>query len=125
MSREDADYEGVRVQFRATLAGARIPMQIDVGFGDVVFPATTRIEYPTLLEFPSASPAGLSEGDGDRRETGSSHCTGNLEQPDERLLRPVSSLTSLSVSRTTVLTTSKVGESRISASPHPRQTGKI
>lgn len=28
-------------------------MQIDVGFGDVVFPATTRIEYPTLLEFPA------------------------------------------------------------------------
>lgn len=42
--KEDADYEGVRVQFRATLAGAGIPMQIDVGFGDVVFPATTRIE---------------------------------------------------------------------------------
>lgn len=51
--KEDADYEGVRVQFRATLAGARIPMQIDVGFGDVVFPAATRIEYPTLLEFPA------------------------------------------------------------------------
>lgn len=51
--KEDADYEGVRVQFRATLAGARIPMQIDVGFGDVVFPATTRIEYPTLPEFPA------------------------------------------------------------------------
>jgi hypothetical protein len=29
--KEDADYEGVRVQFRATLAGARIPMQIDIG----------------------------------------------------------------------------------------------
>jgi hypothetical protein len=51
--KEDADYAGVRVQFRATLAGARIPMQIDVDFGDVIFPGTTRMEYPTLLAFPA------------------------------------------------------------------------
>jgi predicted nucleotidyltransferase component of viral defense system len=51
--KEDADYEGVRVQFRAILAGARIPMQIDIGFGDVIVPGTARIEYPTLLEFPA------------------------------------------------------------------------
>jgi Nucleotidyl transferase AbiEii toxin, Type IV TA system len=50
--KEDADYEGVRVQFKATLAGARIPMQIDIGFGDVIHPSSSRIEYPTLLEFP-------------------------------------------------------------------------
>ena len=51
--KEDADYEGVRVQFKAILAGARIPMQIDIGFGDVIVPQATRIEYPTLLEFPA------------------------------------------------------------------------
>lgn len=51
--KEDADYEGVRVQFKATLAGARIPMQIDIGFGDVIVPRAARIEYPTLLEFPA------------------------------------------------------------------------
>jgi len=51
--KEDADYEGVRGQFRANLAGARIPMQIDIGFGDVVPPGAARIEYPTLLEFPA------------------------------------------------------------------------
>jgi predicted nucleotidyltransferase component of viral defense system len=49
--KEDADYEGVRVQFRAALSGALIPMQIDIGFGDVVNPGVTKIEYPTLLEF--------------------------------------------------------------------------
>ena len=27
-------------------------MQIDVGFGDTVFPAAVEIEYPTLLGFP-------------------------------------------------------------------------
>lgn len=51
--KEDADYEGVRVQFHATLARARIPMQLDIGFGDVITPAPTEIEYPTLLNFPS------------------------------------------------------------------------
>jgi predicted nucleotidyltransferase component of viral defense system len=51
--KEDADYEGVRVQFHATLARARIPMQLDIGFGDVITPAPTDIEYPSLLDFPA------------------------------------------------------------------------
>jgi hypothetical protein len=50
--KEDADYEGVRVRFRATLARARIPMQIDIGFGDVIVPQPIIVEYPALLEFP-------------------------------------------------------------------------
>jgi hypothetical protein len=51
-SKEDADYEGVRVRFRGLLAGAQIPMQIDIGFGDVIVPLPITIEYPTLLDFP-------------------------------------------------------------------------
>ena len=51
--KEDADYEGVRVQFHATLARARIPMQLDIGFGDVITPDPTEIEYPTMLDFPA------------------------------------------------------------------------
>ena len=51
--KEDADYEGVRVRFHATLAKARIPMQIDIGFGDVIVPAPTEVEYPALLDFPA------------------------------------------------------------------------
>ena len=51
--KEDADYEGVRVRFHGTLAKARIPMQIDIGFGDVIVPAPTEVEYPTLLDFPA------------------------------------------------------------------------
>lgn len=50
--KEDADYEGVRSRFHATLAKAKIPMQIDIGFGDVIVPPPAEIEYPTLLEFP-------------------------------------------------------------------------
>jgi len=47
--KEDADYEGVRLSFTAELAGARIPVQIDVGFGDAVFPGAMLLDYPTLL----------------------------------------------------------------------------
>jgi hypothetical protein len=51
--KEDADYEGIRVQFHATLARARIPMQLDIGFGDVITPGPAEIEYPTMLDFPA------------------------------------------------------------------------
>lgn len=50
--KEGAEYEGIRVRFHALLAGARIPMQIDIGFGDVIVPDPVTIEYPTLLDFP-------------------------------------------------------------------------
>ena len=45
--KEDADYEGVRLSFLARLAGARIPMQIDVGFGDAASPVPAT--FPVLL----------------------------------------------------------------------------
>jgi hypothetical protein len=49
---EDA---GVRVRFQARLAEARIPMQVDVGFGDTITPAPVRETYPTLLDHPAPS----------------------------------------------------------------------
>jgi hypothetical protein len=51
--KEDAEYEGVRVRFDATLASARVPMQIDIGFGDVITPPASRIEYPAILNLPA------------------------------------------------------------------------
>ena len=50
--KEDADYEGVRVKFRGNLGTARIPMQIDIGFGDAVVPKPKVIDYPVILDFP-------------------------------------------------------------------------
>ncbi len=44
---EDA---GVRVRLEARLAGARIPVQVDVGFGDAIVPDPTREAFPTLLD---------------------------------------------------------------------------
>lgn len=51
--KEDADYEGVRVRLDATLARARVPIQIDMGFGDVITPPASRIEYPAILNLPA------------------------------------------------------------------------
>ncbi len=43
-------YAGVRVRLEARLDEARIPLRVDVGFGDAVVPAPRRAEYPTLLD---------------------------------------------------------------------------
>lgn len=48
--RGHGEYVGVRVRLEARLAGARIPVQIDVGFGDAVVPPPIRDAYPTLLD---------------------------------------------------------------------------
>ncbi len=50
---EDADYEGVRAKFVGTLGTARCPMQIDLGFSDVVTPGPVEINYPTILDMPA------------------------------------------------------------------------
>ena len=46
------EYAGVRVRLEARLAEARIPVQVDVGFGDAIPPAPVREHYPTLLDHP-------------------------------------------------------------------------
>jgi predicted nucleotidyltransferase component of viral defense system len=51
--KEDQEYEGVRVRCRAHLGQARIDLQIDIGFGDVVVPRATEVTYPAMLEFPA------------------------------------------------------------------------
>ncbi|MBL7211611.1 MAG: nucleotidyl transferase AbiEii/AbiGii toxin family protein [Desulfobacteraceae bacterium] len=50
---EDAEYEGVRVRIQGNLGKARVSLQIDIGFGDVIVPGPGKVVYPALLEFPS------------------------------------------------------------------------
>lgn len=50
---EDAVYQGIRARFLATLDSARINMQVDIGFGDVVFPEPEEADLPVLLDFPA------------------------------------------------------------------------
>ena len=58
---EEAEYEGVRLRFRGSLGNAVVPMQIDVGFGDVIVPPPEVVEYPTLLDFPAPRLRGYSK----------------------------------------------------------------
>jgi len=48
--RKDAGYGGVRIDLRALLDGARITLQVDIGFGDAVTPAPESVSYPVLLD---------------------------------------------------------------------------
>lgn len=57
---EAANYEGVRVRFTAHLGTARIPMQIDIGFGDPLVPGPSLVRLPTILDFPPPELQGYS-----------------------------------------------------------------
>jgi len=46
-----AHYDGVRIRCGANLGNARISLQVDVGFGDVITPGPQKIHYPALLDF--------------------------------------------------------------------------
>ncbi len=51
--RDGEEYEGVRLSFEARLGVAKIPIQVDIGFGDAVVPEPEPLDYPTLLDFPA------------------------------------------------------------------------
>ncbi len=54
--REEDQYPGLRVKLEARLKTTRIPVQIDIGYGDAVHPQPLDIAFPTLLlELPAAS----------------------------------------------------------------------
>ena len=48
-----ADVAGVRMTLRAYLGVAVIPMQIDVSFANVITPAITKANYPSMLGMPT------------------------------------------------------------------------
>lgn len=50
--REDHEYDGVRITLTAFLGNARIPMQIDIGFGDTITPGVEAVEFPLMLTIP-------------------------------------------------------------------------
>jgi len=53
--REDQEYGGVRLKTIAYLGRTRIPITIDIGFGDAVTDSTYTIDYPSLLGMPIAT----------------------------------------------------------------------
>ena len=50
---EDADYQGIRIRFRGSIDTARVIMQIDIGFGDIIYPGPEVSDLPTMLDSPS------------------------------------------------------------------------
>jgi predicted nucleotidyltransferase component of viral defense system len=45
----DADRTGIRIKLTAHLGESKIPMQIDIGFSDVITPQIVELDYPVLL----------------------------------------------------------------------------
>lgn len=48
--REEMEYGGIRLRTTAYLERTRIPVTLDIAFGDALADATKRIEYPSLLD---------------------------------------------------------------------------
>ncbi len=52
--REEQQYGGIRLKTIARLGKTRIPITVDVGFGDVMTAPNYTVEYPSLLDMPAA-----------------------------------------------------------------------
>ena len=50
--REELEYGGLRLRTTGTLAGARITVTIDIGFGDAIEPGLDEVDLPVLLDLP-------------------------------------------------------------------------
>lgn len=52
-SQIETDYTGLSARFSASLHTAKLPLRIDIGFSDKIFPKPASLNYPVLLDFPS------------------------------------------------------------------------
>jgi hypothetical protein len=51
--RDEQPYGGLRVRVGGSLGTARLALQVDIGFGDVITPEREEQDYPTLLDHPA------------------------------------------------------------------------
>lgn len=51
--RGNQEYGGVRVRMTARLGNVRIPVHIDIGFGDAITPGIVDLTFPSLLDAPA------------------------------------------------------------------------
>ncbi|MES9879458.1 MAG: nucleotidyl transferase AbiEii/AbiGii toxin family protein [Sedimenticola sp.] len=51
--KEDTEYPGVRITGFSYLGSARVPFQIDIGYGDAVVPPAEQVQLPSFLDFPA------------------------------------------------------------------------
>ncbi|MDC7683770.1 nucleotidyl transferase AbiEii/AbiGii toxin family protein [Asticcacaulis sp. BYS171W] len=53
--REETEYGGIRLKTNAVLDKARIPITIDIGFGDAIGSKPIELDYPSLLDMQPSS----------------------------------------------------------------------
>ena len=47
---DDAEYHGLRIKVDSYLGTAKRNLQLDMGFGDIIFPEPIKFNYPSLIE---------------------------------------------------------------------------
>lgn len=52
-SQIETEYTGLSARFSASLHTAKLPLRLDIGFSDKIFPKPVSLNYPVLLDFPS------------------------------------------------------------------------
>lgn len=87
--REEMEYGGFRLKTAADLERTRIPITIDIGFGNAMADATQRLDYPNPARFSRSAGSFLSACNGDRREIPGDAGAWCSQRAYERLLRPV------------------------------------
>lgn len=50
---DDAEYRGIRIRFPAKLDTMTLNMQLDIGFGDIIYPSPEESHLPSILDFPA------------------------------------------------------------------------
>ncbi len=51
--RDTQEYGGTRITLTGMLSQAKIPLQIDIGIGDIITPGPDIINFPTILDLPA------------------------------------------------------------------------
>ena len=89
--RDDAEYGGLRIKMRADVDGARVPVQIDIAFGDAIEPGLIDIDMPVLLGLPSPRLRAYPYENGDRGEVSGHGGAGARQHLYEGFLRHLAS----------------------------------
>jgi hypothetical protein len=51
--KKEDKYPGTRIRFNATVGGARVTLQFDIGVGDSIYPVAETMAYPSILDLPT------------------------------------------------------------------------
>lgn len=85
--REELEYGGLRLRTTARVGGARVPITVDVGFGDAIEPGLKAIEYPVLLDLPAPRLRAYARETVIAEKFQAMVALGSRQQPHERFLR--------------------------------------